>query len=245
MVHPAPVQVSLQLYPEETATDGSNKKGASICDRIARILGHADRSKLNMKSKLTELGMDSVMAMEARQVIEEDFGLSLSGQDLRRYTLEQLEEISLKKKGNNQGSSKSANTVTDKIYSPTSGLFQLNFLRNRSSENFFPTNCTVSINKAPRQSGKGSVFICTSFEGADACRVLGSLIPIPMYAMQLSVDAPLDNIPSLADFYIKNIKDVEPEGPYTIVGYSAGVVVAFEVAHKLFLTGEVNRTTNV
>lgn len=45
--------------------------------------------------------------------------------------------------------------------------------------------------------------------------------------------APLDSIQSLAAYYIKCIRQVQPEGPYRIAGYSYGACVAFEMCSQL------------
>eukprot|EP00061_Rhincodon_typus_P018470 g47648.t1 len=45
--------------------------------------------------------------------------------------------------------------------------------------------------------------------------------------------APLDSIPNLASYYLGCIKQVQPEGPYRIAGYSFGACVAFEICTQL------------
>lgn len=45
--------------------------------------------------------------------------------------------------------------------------------------------------------------------------------------------APLDSIQSLAAYYIQCIRQVQPEGPYRIAGYSYGACVAFEMCSQL------------
>lgn len=45
--------------------------------------------------------------------------------------------------------------------------------------------------------------------------------------------APLDSIQSLASYYVKCIRELQPEGPYRIAGYSFGACVAFEMCSQL------------
>uniref|UniRef100_A0A8D2NH06 Fatty acid synthase n=1 Tax=Zonotrichia albicollis TaxID=44394 RepID=A0A8D2NH06_ZONAL len=45
--------------------------------------------------------------------------------------------------------------------------------------------------------------------------------------------APLDSIQSLAAYYIGCMKQIQPEGPYRIAGYSFGACVAFEMCSQL------------
>lgn len=49
----------------------------------------------------------------------------------------------------------------------------------------------------------------------------------------LSLAAPQDSVQSLASYYIDCIKQVQPEGPYRICGYSFGACVAFEMCCQI------------
>lgn len=55
----------------------------------------------------------------------------------------------------------------------------------------------------------------------------------PQRRLLPSAAAPLDSIQSLAAYYIKCIRQVQPEGPYRIAGYSYGACVAFEMCSQL------------
>jgi amino acid adenylation domain-containing protein len=46
-----------------------------------------------------------------------------------------------------------------------------------------------------------------------------------------------DSIGSLAQIFVKEILENQPEGPYAVGGYSLGAVVAFEIAHQLQAEG--------
>lgn len=54
-----------------------------------------------------------------------------------------------------------------------------------------------------------------------------------MLASAVLAAAPLDSIPNLAAYYIDCIKQVQPEGPYRVAGYSFGACVAFEMCSQL------------
>lgn len=49
----------------------------------------------------------------------------------------------------------------------------------------------------------------------------------------LSPAAPLDSIQSLSSYYVDCVRQVQPEGPYRIAGYSFGACVAFEMCSQL------------
>jgi len=49
---------------------------------------------------------------------------------------------------------------------------------------------------------------------------------------------PLDSIEAMAEAYLEAIKRVQPSGPYFLIGYSLGGLVAFETAQLLLKRGE-------
>jgi thioesterase domain-containing protein/acyl carrier protein len=66
--------------------------------------------------------------------------------------------------------------------------------------------------------------------------------PQPIYGMQArgidGVDEPFDRIEDLAQFYLNAIKEIQPHGPYYLVGYSLGGLVTLEMAQRLTQDGE-------
>jgi thioesterase domain-containing protein len=59
----------------------------------------------------------------------------------------------------------------------------------------------------------------------------------PFHALQAAgldgVTAPRDSIVEMARAYLREVQDLEPQGPYLIGGYSGGGLVAFEMARLL------------
>jgi amino acid adenylation domain-containing protein len=80
----------------------------------------------------------------------------------------------------------------------------------------------------------------TLFSYYDLVRRLGSDRPI--YGLQSrGIDdsqQPLERVEDMAKYFIKSIKTIEPHGPYFLVGYSFGGIVAFEMARQLAELGE-------
>jgi len=64
----------------------------------------------------------------------------------------------------------------------------------------------------------------------------------PIYALQsIGIEegqVPLTTVESMAALYISGLRTIQPEGPYQIVGYSMGVVVAYEMAVQLAASGQ-------
>ncbi|MCA9131192.1 MAG: hypothetical protein KDB22_29110 [Planctomycetales bacterium] len=64
----------------------------------------------------------------------------------------------------------------------------------------------------------------------------------PFYALQApGVDGilePLTSVVEMAETYVAAIREVQPHGPYNIAGWSAGGVIAYEIAQQLLAAGE-------
>jgi thioesterase domain-containing protein len=64
----------------------------------------------------------------------------------------------------------------------------------------------------------------------------------PIYGLQArGVDGkqqPLDRIEDMASYFIRSIQTIQPDGPYFLIGYSFGGVIAFEIARQLTERGQ-------
>lgn len=64
----------------------------------------------------------------------------------------------------------------------------------------------------------------------------------PIYGMQArgidGLDEPSESIEEMAEFHLNAIREVQPRGPYALMGYSLGGLVAFEMAQRLSASGE-------
>ncbi|KAL1446259.1 hypothetical protein MTO96_044637 [Rhipicephalus appendiculatus] len=58
------------------------------------FLGIKDSSTVNPSITLGELGIDSLMTVEVRQLLERDYDVALSMQEVRQLSVAQLREIS-------------------------------------------------------------------------------------------------------------------------------------------------------
>ena len=64
----------------------------------------------------------------------------------------------------------------------------------------------------------------------------------PVYGLQAQgldgKQVPISRVEDMANHYIKEIRTVQPNGPYFLAGYSFGGVVAFEMAQQLYAQGQ-------
>jgi fatty acid synthase len=79
--------VASMVVAEKRYTGGA--KGG-IIDMIMNIMSIKDTKTISMETKLSELGMDSLMTVEISQALEREFNLTVTPQELRSMTLLQL-----------------------------------------------------------------------------------------------------------------------------------------------------------
>jgi acetoacetyl-CoA synthetase len=64
----------------------------------------------------------------------------------------------------------------------------------------------------------------------------------PIYGMQArgidGIDDPFESIEDMAQYHLEAIKQIQPHGPYVLIGYSLGGLVSLEIAHRLIAAGE-------
>uniref|UniRef100_A0A4W6FR66 Fatty acid synthase n=1 Tax=Lates calcarifer TaxID=8187 RepID=A0A4W6FR66_LATCA len=195
-----------------------------LVDAVAHILGVRDVNSLNADASLADLGLDSLMGVEVRQTLERDYNIVMAMRGIRQLTINKLRELANSKPGG-PNESHHASVKRDVIrVLLESDLTQL--LVN-------PNGPTVTLlNKG--QSQERPLFLVHPIEGSIAAfKTLASKLSVPCYGLQCTKAAPLDSIQSLAAYYVTCIKQVQPDGPYRIAGYSFGACVAFEMCSQL------------
>jgi len=64
----------------------------------------------------------------------------------------------------------------------------------------------------------------------------------PIYGMQArgidGLEEPLERIEDMAEFNLHAVRELQPHGPYVLIGYSLGGLVALEMAQRLSASGE-------
>lgn len=108
------------------------------------------------------------------------------------------------------------------------------------TDELIPSECLVKLDSlAPADSKKKPLFAVHAIEGfVTALKPLAAKLNVPVYGLQFIIDAPAATINELAAYYIQQIKTVQATGPYTIIGYSFGASVAFEMVLQLEAAGE-------
>ncbi len=93
------------------------------------------------------------------------------------------------------------------------------------------------------QPGEPPVFCLHPLGGTVLCfqELAQHLAPAPVYAFQApgleAGQQPLESIEEMASLYLPFLKRVWPQGPYRLIGYSLGGMVAYEMARRLQAQG--------
>lgn len=88
------------------------------------------------------------------------------------------------------------------------------------------------------------IFIAPGLDGRASFSSLAKEIQTdhPIYGMLAKgldgMDEPLDRVQDMAHFYLAAINELQPHGPYILIGYSFGGLVALEIAQNLSEVGE-------
>lgn len=102
-----------------------------------------------------------------------------------------------------------------------------------------PREILVKLESQAKDDKKRPLFAVHAIEGfVTALKPLAAKLNVPVYGLQCTAEAPLTSINDLAAYYVKQIKTIQKAGPYTIVGYSFGASVAFEMVCLLEKLGE-------
>ena len=158
------------------------KKGerGGLLARMQKIFGVKDINALSPDKKLTELGMDSLIAVELKQTLERDYDLPVTKELLLSLTLGDLKAIDAGTFSADGKGSKSADIVVP---------FKLH------------DECLVKLQSAG--SSDTPVFVVHGVEGsADIFASLASKLGADVYAFQFGEHSDEVSVPALAEAYI-------------------------------------------
>lgn len=98
---PALKSTSMDKKSDEVYSYGTSSTKAAIGSKkdvkltICQVLGIRDPNRLNLDSKLNELGLDSLMNFEVRNLLERDFGVTVSSRELQNMSVREVVEATL------------------------------------------------------------------------------------------------------------------------------------------------------
>ncbi|GAB1597533.1 fatty acid synthase-like, partial [Argonauta hians] len=213
-----PVVSSYVLAERKSSGDSQGDKKRDFLESVKNILGIKDLSTISSTTTLADLGLDSLMGVEIKQLLERDYDLNLSTREIRQLTMNKIQEISGCDNKTQQASFQQAPL--------SNGITRYDLNQIIPLENLIPLNSC--------QSKDTPFFIIHPLEGSAYClKILASNLKVPTYGLQCTALTPLESIESLASYYLQKIYQVQNKGPYRIGGYSFGAGLAIEMAIQI------------
>ncbi|XP_077979410.1 fatty acid synthase-like [Glandiceps talaboti] len=232
---PHPVMSSFVLAEKSTNAKSSQTSKADVVDSVAHILGVRDPATLNSNATLADLGLDSLMGVEVRQTLERDYDIIMPMREIRQLTMNKLKDLcNGTASGQNDDQLTGEQKSDDKIQVP-----QTTASKTLSSSD----QTIVTLNQS--DSNDNQLFVIHPIEGTvSTLENLATKLNCTCYGIQCTPSVPLDSIESMANYYVKCMKAIQPSGPYRLAGYSFGACVAFEMAVQLEQQGIHNDVVN-
>ncbi|EAT46627.1 AAEL002237-PA [Aedes aegypti] len=198
----------------------------NIMETVMNIMSIRDMKSVSMESTLADVGMDSLMAVEIKQVLESDFDLVLSPLELRTLTFMKLQKMVDEKRLN-------ADAKTEMSARPmVIGMEML--LRNLGEEE----HSAITLLPLPSKSTQGRpILIIPGLEGVagHVWRILAAGLNAPVYMLQTLNTFELKSISEIVDHVFDELDKEVFAGfdDFFIVGYSFGTLIAYEIVIRL------------
>jgi fatty acid synthase len=213
-------------------TIGDVKKG-NIIDMILKIMGIRDRKSISMDSTLTQLGIDSLMGVEIQQILERDFDIALTSQELRSLTLGQLEKRAVSG-GESESEENRAATEAQWMKLLTDGVI------NKETKQLHTSDTIVKANDIEADNGT-KVLIIPGFYGtaADVYRNIAKEMDYPTFILQLIESSECADIEAILEMIKPHILNLYSDcNNFVLVAHSFGAVLSLNIAHILESNGK-------
>ncbi|GFT94620.1 fatty acid synthase [Trichonephila clavipes] len=196
-----------------TAEQTKKSVQGDVMAQIMKFLG-IDESFASSSRRIGEMGIDSIVGVEIKQMIESYTDNSISIQEIQELTIDDIKAMFEKADNERATSHGPALMATTTMKLPSSLTH---------NEPLIPIH---------RDAPGEPIFILNMGDtDVSHFQFLAKALNRPLYALVWTKDAPSTDIQSLALWYLQIIQNTI-KGPFHIVGYSLGGNVAFEMAFQ-------------
>lgn len=217
--------VSSMIVADKHAND--SKKG-NIIDMILKIMGVRDRKTISMDSTLTQLGIDSLMGVEIAQLLERDFDMVLTSQEIRSLTLAQLEKRASSKNISKNDSNENGSEEVTWMKLLLSGVIDEETLEIVSLDQIYKAN--------DLEGEDMKVLIIPGFYGvvADIYKEFARNLKYPSYILQLYETSECTQLDDVIEILTPSVLELFSNAKnFVLIGHSFGSVLALKIAKKL------------
>ncbi|XP_065221118.1 fatty acid synthase-like isoform X2 [Planococcus citri] len=208
---------------------------ADIIITVANILGIKDLKTISLTWTLPELGMDSITRMELKLILESEFKIFFTSEDLLTMTFSKLYQL---KENIDRKSDSSRTALKPSVQIRPQNIEQL--------WNEPVLQIPFSIENIEQQQpidGNAMVFIFPGIDGlALAMESIAEKLPLQVLCCQYHFVKTEHLISETRDYFSSYILEkLGPEQEFNLIAYSFGAVISLEVAAELEKRGRTGR----
>ncbi|XP_045465555.1 fatty acid synthase-like [Harmonia axyridis] len=217
----ATIVASMLVAEKRSGSGGAD----NIVDAVANILG-IKKQTVSPHATLSELGMDSMTAVEIKQVLEREFEVFLTAQDIRSMTFARLQEIQETKEKD-----KESGKVTHRL--PRGFELILRYLGDENTSTIPVLRLPSLVEGDPEDVPY--IFCFPGIEGfATSLKPLVANVKAKMIGIQFCYKTPTNSYKDLAKESEEQIlKYVTTKDPVHMLTYSWGTIIALETMSSL------------
>uniref|UniRef100_T1P9U1 Fatty acid synthase n=1 Tax=Musca domestica TaxID=7370 RepID=T1P9U1_MUSDO len=228
---PDAIVSSMVVAEKRAARSGSE----SIIETVMNIMSIRDIKSISMGTTLSEMGMDSLMAVEIKQTLERDFDLVLSPQDLRSLTFQKLAEFEEARKRED------AETVK-MIFTSDSQNYGIELLLRNLGDESHCDKVTLPLETAANATRlqMPPCIIIPGLEGTAGMSwyKIASELNTRALLLQLHSFAEMTSVSEIAEAAFEHVKSVlKVNEPFYMIAYSFGSYVALRLTALLEKAG--------
>ncbi|XP_078483822.1 fatty acid synthase-like [Ciona intestinalis] len=200
--------LSIVVAPKDTPLLVKKDEQITMPQAVANLMGIKNYKMEKQNVHISNMGMDSLMAVEISQMLERNYGFKLNGNDVQQMTFEKLEKLSA------NGGKK-------------------NYVGNNTQEDLFVTvhpEALLKLNISNDVKILPWFFVHPIGGSSVVFRDITKHLIGNGFGLNFTEQAPLTTIEELASHYLEV---VGKQQSYNLVGYSFGACVAFEMAMQL------------
>ncbi|XP_025264489.1 fatty acid synthase-like [Camponotus floridanus] len=196
----------------------------------ANIMGLKNPNTVAPNMPLAELGMDSMMAVEIKQILEREFDILLTAQDIRNLTFAKLRKLT------NTAEQEKLYQRND-IKANVKDMDGLKILTRKLNDSDLNPNIYIKL-AIKREVAGSEIFLISGIDGsASVYKLIGSKIKSSATCLQHGVV----NMPNVTRSVMKSaayllphvLEKIQSQKEFRIVGYSFGSLIAIELARLL------------
>ena len=220
-----PIVSSMVVAEKRVGGRGSG----NIIEAVMNIMAIRDIKSISMETTLSELGMDSLMAVEIKQTLEREFEVFLTPQDLRSLTFMKLQELAAKDKDN-------LDNLKLKLASSDEPVGMQIMLRNLGDELNSNETMLRLKSKDDRSVYESCAIFIPGIEGVagNAWHQIANQLNFPAFILQTKNTHSLTELTDVANAIMDEIiKTLKRTAFFYLVGYSFGALLTIELARML------------